>query len=387
MIWSGIVQLVAFPAKLAIFIISIIIPRRNDLIICTAGPEGRFAENPKYVYLELVDDDRFDVQWLARDGETASQLKDNGLPVVTAGTFGGIMALLRAGTVIISHDYRWEYLGGATILQTHHGNPLKRIGRDLQDSVGWRYRFESMFLRNWDYLIVTGEAPTEAFKSAYAHSDNELLLTGYPRTDVLHRTIQYSHLDGTNDHSQWAEFFCENRIVLYMPTWRRGTYGADGLSLSNHGLDFDRIDKFCKRHSMEFVLKFHPSESMSVDTNEKIHELPSDTDVYDLLSNVDILVTDYSSVYFDFLLVDNPVVFYAYDLDPYRESRGFYFDYDDVTPGPTVQCMSDLLDSLEVAIEPGDEYSDHREEVRKRFYKYKDGKSTERVIEKINSCN
>lgn len=378
-------RILVLPLKLLVFVSSFIIPRRNDLVVCTAGPEGRFAENPKYVYLDLLEDNAYDPIWLSRDSRTAAQLREHDLPTETTGTLAGWLVLLRAGTVVVSHDYHWPFLGGATIIQTHHGNPLKKTGLDIFEGRRMFWDLESFFIRNWDVFTVTGsKAPKEKFLSAYDGLDDNIAVTGYPRTDVFYRDIPFSHLDGTTEHASWQSFFSDNRCILYMPTWRRGIYGADGESFDEHGLNFEEIRDFCEEYDVAFVLKLHPSESINVESIENVHLLPSDVDVYDLLSDTEILVTDYSSVYFDFLLVDNPVVFYPYDLESYRETRGLYFSYNEVTPGPSAQSTTELLSNLGSVLEGKTDYKEERAEIKDRFYDHDDGRSSYRVRTIIN---
>ncbi|WP_159103066.1 CDP-glycerol glycerophosphotransferase family protein [Halarchaeum acidiphilum] len=373
--------------RFSVYALSHVSPRSDDLVVCTADPSGRFAENPKYVYLGLREREDIDAVWLARADSTANQLSDHGLPVQRGGTLGAKWTLLRAGTVIISHDIvGWELLGGATIVQTWHGNPLKQIGRDTDDFSPLRQWVQDYILRDWDVVTVTGSGtPKQTFTSAFGLSDDDLAVTGSPRNDPLYHDVEYSELDGLDEHAEWRTFISNNRCILYMPTWRRGTHGADGAEFDAHGLDFDTVGSFCEEHDLIFLVKLHPSESSDVGDYEHVLELPTSTDIYDILSEVEVLITDYSSVYFDYLLVDSPIVFYPYDLDSFSSGKGFYFEYDEVTPGRKAFTQPELLTAIDEILSGNDTYVDERADLRNEFFDHQDGHSTQRLIDRVLS--
>jgi CDP-glycerol glycerophosphotransferase len=110
----------------------------------------------------------------------------------------------------------------------------------------------------------------------------------------------------------------------------------------------------------------------------------SSSDAYPLLKDVDLLVTDYSSIFFDFLLLDRPVVFFSYDLRSYlSDDRQMYFDYDSMTPGPKVQTTSALLGAVSEAISGKDEWKQERERVRNLVFAHTDGNSASRLLHEL----
>jgi len=291
--------------------------------------------------------------------------------------------MLRAESVVISHDLvGWEFLGGATVVQTWHGNALKTIGKDAgSDSALIREWLQTHLLQDWDYITVTGGGtPKRTFGSAFQYSEDQIVETGYPRNDPLYREIDYSGLDGIGKHESWRDHINENKCILYMPTWRRGIYGSEGKAIEDHGLELESVGEFCEQRGFEFLLKLHPSEEGETDDYDAVHTLPEYLDIYDVLSDVDILVTDYSSIYFDYLHVNKPIVFYPYDLDTYESMRGFYFDYDEVTPGPSAFSQSELLRSLDEFMCGNDQYEPQRRQLLNEFYDHTDGKSSKRIM-------
>jgi CDP-glycerol glycerophosphotransferase (TagB/SpsB family) len=102
-----------------------------------------------------------------------------------------------------------------------------------------------------------------------------------------------------------------------------------------------------------------------------------------LLFYSDILITDYSSIYFDFLLMDRPMIFYNYDYDDYKDKRDFLFSYEDNTPGPKVQTQGELLVAIEKYLNNPELDSEIRTKIKNRFHKYPDGKACERTYKLI----
>ncbi|MEM4782150.1 MAG: CDP-glycerol glycerophosphotransferase family protein, partial [Halalkalicoccus sp.] len=133
------------------------------------------------------------------------------------------------------------------------------------------------------------------------------------------------------------------------------------------------------------VVKFHPFSDPGFDPEqfERIHLLPAGSDVYPLLRETDALVTDYSSVYFDFLLLDRPVAFYAYDRERYEKRPGFYVEYDEVTPGPVAETFDELLGALDLVLDSPEAHAAERERVRAMAFDHADDRSAERVREYV----
>ena len=134
----------------------------------------------------------------------------------------------------------------------------------------------------------------------------------------------------------------------------------------------------CEKNKIKIISKFHSAEKNTHLQNLQNHpsflNLPADTDIYSYLDLIDIVITDYSSIGFDFLLWDRPVIFFPYDLDYYKNhDRKLIFDYEKFTPGPKVYTIEDLED---IILEPFDQivsnynqkHKKHSEEVSKLIY-------------------
>ena len=111
-----------------------------------------------------------------------------------------------------------------------------------------------------------------------------------------------------------------------------------------------------------------------------------DSDLYAVLKYMDAMISDYSSVYFDFLLLDRPIIYYVPDLEEYQEKcRGFYEPYENLTAGIKTRTEEELIDAMQDVINGIDNYKEDRKRLRDQTFKYQDGKNCERVVEWIKS--
>jgi CDP-glycerol glycerophosphotransferase (TagB/SpsB family) len=115
-----------------------------------------------------------------------------------------------------------------------------------------------------------------------------------------------------------------------------------------------------------------------------VHDKDIEQDIYSVVPDYDILITDYSSIFFDYLLSDNPIIFAPFDYEKYiTKDRELYYDYDEVTPGPKCKNWEEVLEWIVKFKENPNLFKKEREEVKNRFHKYHDGKNCERVYEEI----
>lgn len=150
-------------------------------------------------------------------------------------------------------------------------------------------------------------------------------------------------------------------------------------------LDLDALSRFAVERGIVFVLKLHPFVKQAAGSGpfKNILVCEPTSDIYPLLREMDVLITDYSSIFFDFLLLDRPVVFFPYDLDDYLATdRSMYFDYHEMTPGPKCVSQADLLDALSTlrAASGTDTYAAERQRVRTLVHDYCDGEAAVRLV-------
>ena len=356
---------------LCVFAVSLIIPRDDSVWVFGSNGGGAFRDNSKYLYLHTVEErSHLRAVWLSRNSAIVEALQESGYEAYHVNSLRGMWLNLRAGYVFITHGMpdvnRW-CSGGATKVLLWHGVALKRIGWDdpglrrVMDKMVQRLK-DKIFHR-YDIIVVPTDAMREPFSSAFRVNPEKILVAGYPRNDVLTNSwTGYDPLEDTARIDSVKTLYRNGAVLLYMPTKRRET----SQEVADH-LDFDELDQWLANRDAYMLFKPHPSEPIVLrDTHSRIIEVSSAADIYPLLKYTDVLLTDYSSIYFDYLLLDRPVVFYPFDIEEYRSERGFYLDYEEATPGPIATDFDGLLRSLDDALE-NDGYATERKSVRERY--------------------
>lgn len=356
-----------------LFVCSLFWPRDETVWVFGARGGEAFLDNSKHLYLHILDScPNVRPVWLAKDDELVAELRSNGYEAYHAHSARGTALNLRAELVFVSHGVadvnRW-CCGGATVVCLWHGVALKQLGWDHVYGTGpiwWRFvqRCKRAITDRYSYFTVTSEAMIEPFVSAFDLDPEQVVVTGYPRNDAL---VDGGSVPGLTADERVSEMLAalhaESDVLLYLPTY----HAATEEDVLDH-LDLPALDEFLTEIDAYLLVKLHPSERLDVDLAafDRLVPLPGTADAYSILPKTDGLITDYSSVYFDYLLLDKPVVFYPFDLDAYRSERGFYLDYEAVTPGPIASDFKELCSSIE-AVFDGDEYAAEREVVRDRF--------------------
>lgn len=404
------VRALAVGLSLIVYGASALLPRREDVWIFGAAGGDQFVGNPKYQFLHVAaeHDDAIRPVWITANDDVLDGLRAAGFEVHRADSWRGRYLTLRAGYVFTSHgvgDVAKWFTRGADVVQLWHGVALKRIGYDVERewSLAGRVLF-SLFASNWDRLVVTSQTQAEIFAGAYPLDRDDIEVTGYPRNDALVRTFpgedavetvppvaerptppaEPPHQDGGTAKRDGREDgpVTDGPVLAYVPTWRRG-FGDQqhGRPISESDLDLGELDSLLGRHDAHLLVKLHPRDEGELDLSprDNVSSLSAEADLYLTLRGVDVLITDYSSVYFDFLHLDRPIVFFPYDLDQYAQRPGFYFDYEDVTPGPVATSGDELLAALDAVLAGDDGYASTRHRVRDRFFETVDGRAAERV--------
>lgn len=360
-----------------------LVPRRDDVWAFGARGGTRFEGNAKYLFLHVANrEDGVRPVWITANDDLVADLREAGYPARNASSLRGTWTLLRAGRVFVTGaltDVPVWPTGGAEIVQLWHGVPLKRISTDsaafADASLGERLAKRYVY-RQFDWVTVTATALADRFASAFRLPVSKMAVTGYPRTDVLFREVPDATLGFDGSVMEEVASLDAERVVAYFPTYRNDPERAPATAV-----DFDALDSFLADRDATLLLKFHPAQTPDVDldAHDRIRLLPAGTDPYPLLEHVDVLLTDYSSIYFEFLLLDRPVAFYAYDRPEFEAANGLYFDYDEYAPGPVATEFEELSAALDRCFEDPGAHADQRERVREEMFDHRDGRSAERV--------
>lgn len=274
---------------------------------------------------------------------------------------------------------------GNVFLETWHGTPLKKLVFDQEEVMGASPLYKAQFYKQsrvWDYLISANRFSTEAFKSAFLF-DKEILEYGYPRNDILHSENREEIAAKIRKKLHIPE---GKKTILYAPTWRDDEYYGRGEYKFALKLDL-RLLKKELGDDYVVLLRTHYFIADSLDVTG-LEDFAINVSKYDDISELylisDMLITDYSSVFFDFANLKRPILFYMYDLDKYRDMiRGFYLDIENEVPGPILYTSEEVLDAIKNIDEVSVEYKEKYDEFYERFCSLEDGHAAERVAKKV----
>ncbi|MCH4293905.1 CDP-glycerol glycerophosphotransferase family protein [Shewanella sp. 3B26] len=320
--------------------------------VCVGAYQNRFTDNSKYLYLHLSMLQQLKVIWITGDSELAARLNEQGLHAAERWSLKGIWHALTAGTYLYSAyvgDIN-QWLGkGARRINLWHGSPMKAIEFDIttgpmaerfQPPYGLlkRLKYHQEYLRP-DLMLAPSEPVRACFASAFRLAESDIKLAAYPRSAFYQR---YPTAKPARPAS-WRP-----RLILYAPSWRDGG--------TKHGLDTllpaATLAPILERLNATLLLRLHPNDvkkGIKLPSHPQIVDISSREDVYDLLPELSLLISDYSSLYIDALLFDVPLAFYRFDEAEYRQCCRNAYHFADALepPGPVVHTPDELIALLQ----------------------------------------
>lgn len=384
------------------FIVGLIIIRDKKIIIMGLRTpitainkisKDYFMHNTKYLFLKYANDTNFKFIYLCDDIDMINKFKKSGFEnVYSRKSFKGIFYALKAKYWIYNNGTNCDIgndilSGGAICINLWHGIPLKKIGVDMK--VAHRkypfiiYNIWDLLRLKDDYYIVNSEYEQLCCESVLLGNKTKIKILGSPRLDVLFKDIKHSDIFMEEDFCAIKHFKELNKkIFIYTPTFR-----DTGKDISGW-LKSDRLKQFLKNNNAVLVCKLHFADknSLNFELTEEFYKMSSDSDIYPILKFSDALITDYSSIYFDYLLLDKPILYYPIDIEEYQKTcRGFFAPYEEMTAGIKAYKEDELINAMQSVIDVTDNYKEIRKVLRNRMFKYQDGKNCERVVEWIKS--
>lgn len=359
--------------------------QRDDRIWIFGTPHG-FDQNSKYLYLYIVSNiENVRPIWISKRLETVKKLNEAGYEAYYSYSWAGVYYLLKSRYVFFTNSKRdigvWGFTGGAESINLWHGNQIK----EFRINKNWSKNME----RKADYHVVTS---SETALDLYAEmpwidsskpefKQNKAIITGYPRNDILFHDIPDSEIGVDSDLlSQIKSLNKRNTVLIYLPTWR--PYGEENPLFQEDNLT--RIDEYLAEENCKLLIKHHPSRALEVQDQkfDNIIIIRSKTDIYPIIKNSDVLITDYSSIYFDYLLLDQPIILFTYDENKYRSELGFHYDVSKL-PSGQARDLDELIHLINESINKRDTYERDRHEIREEFYVGQNELSCKRIVEEL----
>ena len=390
---------------LPIYWFSFLFPRNKRIWLFGSTFGRRFADNPRYFYLYvsqmtkksasttatdnmtennpcMIEGKPIRPIWISHNKEIVEFLNENGYEAYYNHSIKGIWYCLRGKVYCFdnySKDISFWLSGGAIKFNMWHGIPLKKIQEDnIFDKVrhpknAWE-RFRSFPRRLSDekpshYVLTTSKFMKPIFESAF--QTKKVSTIGYPRIDAfafseiknIYTKTEQQSLDKIQGLLKQN---LDSKMIYYMPTFRDSEIEFFDV------VNLKKFNLFLEKNHYIFCIKLHPKSKLrkrfqEMESNHIVN-IDADTDPYVFIPLSDVLVTDYSSIYFDYLFAKKPMVFFNYDLEHYlKDSREMYFNYEDYTPGVKVGTQEELQQALDDVLEE-DAFEVQRRRLQEKIY-------------------
>ncbi|MCE7749759.1 MAG: hypothetical protein GPJ51_15340 [Candidatus Heimdallarchaeota archaeon] len=387
------------------FQFSHLVPKKKSLWIFGDGMGYTFSGNPKYLFLFVSNNiPKIKPVWITHSEEIFYLLKNSGYTVFKSRSFKAKLSAVRAKIIIYGHTRIAvnKCLSSGININLMHGCPFKKSGIDnivkgtklyeIIFSKGIKRLFYKIVyfssFKKEDYFCSTSSNFESLLAKERFVDESRILTCGFSRNDVLLTEIKDEELFTDLEASKIIKNNKENgkNIIFYIPTFRdleeRNISDVFDLPLMDKVLEETNAIMICKLHVLSKSLT-----EISENQYKNIYVYQSENDIYPLLRSADLLITDYSSIYFDYLFLKKPILFYSYDFSNYlSEERGFYFDYRETIPGEFVTEFKDVVKYLKQLFnekDGKDNYSKKRDSVRNMYFNDVDRNSSKRTYQII----
>jgi len=326
-----------------------LVPKDKNLWLFSAWSGKKYADNPKAFFEYVSANKTINAIWITKCKSQAISLRESHINAIYHLSIEGILHQIRASVVFLSHnigaDFTRPLICKNTIrVNLWHGMPLKKIRFSdeitylkLNISIKSSVLYKCISNESYDFITSLGHESTKILSAALGHSSDKFLDVGFPRNDVL--------------MSSGKGPFSGQKLIIYMPTFR-GAVGSTYNLLDEINFVLDDVEDILVESNANLILKFHPANKPTKKDLDLILNSTrvsfSDEDAHELLKNSDALITDYSSIMFDFALTKKPLIFLPYDRDNYfANQRASLFDYDKII---STQWSNSITGSLKLAL-------------------------------------
>ncbi|MER7946855.1 CDP-glycerol glycerophosphotransferase family protein [Streptomyces sp. NPDC096079] len=367
------------------------LPIRKGLVVFESHLGKQYSDSPKAIYEEMRRQGiPFEAVW-SYAGATPVGFPE-GATLVRRWSWQYLRALAQAEFWIDNQGFplRLTKRPGTTYIQTWHGTALKRMGFDEPNSKARPLAAQESFQRaldRFDHFLIRGEHDRRTLGRGFRLRDEVLLPVGYPRNDELAKARSEEADTGRRERGALAEELGldpDKKVLLYAPTFR----SAPGGKVRAFKPPFD-LEEFAERfgdtHTLLIRTHYLNHVTLPESVSGRIIDVSRHHDITPLLALADGLITDYSSVMFDYGLLDRPMIFFTYDYDEYAtENRGTYFDLKEHAPGPVVATEEELFGVIaNFADEADTKYATARRRFNAEFSEYDRGDAARQIVAKF----
>jgi CDP-glycerol glycerophosphotransferase len=341
---------------LLIFFSYLVFKNKNSLLF-GSGNGKLFKGNPKYLYLYMLKHKnkfkKYKIIWITENKKIFKKLSQKKMPVIYKYSLSGFYFILKSRYIFIDQSAKdFSYMGAIwgrfNIIQTWHGTPLKKTGlktplKKISIQIFFKF-FLKRELKKYKLFCSTSQMVSKTLSDSFENSN--ILITGYPRNDIFFNKNKKLYFENLNKKLNLNKYF---KIISYIPTYRDMKINKQPFSKEY----ILKLNNYLNKRNYIFIIKKHPLFDKFFKNFKNLSNIKDFSDgiedVQELLIYTDILITDYSSVFFDFCLTDKPIIYYAYDYEEYLDKcRGMYYDYYKELPGPFANNENELFNFTKI---------------------------------------
>ena len=362
------------------------LPIKENWVMFESFFGRQYSDSPRsiYEYMAQNNDKNYRFIWTIEDKKTdipyrATKVKRYSLRYVY------YLARCKYFVFNVRQPQMFKKRDGMVFLETWHGTPLKRLVFDQEEVLAATPLYKEQFFRQakeWDYLVAPNEFSSEVFCGCFMFQ-NTMLETGYPRNDVLHAKDRDEHARELRKQLGIPE---NKTTILYAPTWRDDEYYDKGQYKFELKLNLQQMREELGDNYV-VLLRTHYYIADAIDLSDLegfAMNFCKHSDIAELYLVSDILITDYSSVFFDYAGLRRPVLFYTYDLEKYRDMlRGFYISIEEDVPGPLAFTTGEVISYIKNIDAVMEQYKERYDVFYKRFCSWEDGQAAKKVVEQV----
>ncbi|MFE0647891.1 CDP-glycerol glycerophosphotransferase family protein [Streptomyces sp. NPDC059534] len=366
------------------------LPVKKRTVVFESHLGKQYSDSPRAIYEEMLRQGLdFEAIWSYTGTPTGFP---KGVELVRRWSLPYLKALARAEFWVDNQSYplRLDKRPETTYIQTWHGSALKKMGFDqpsLKAKTRQQQAADQKYLDRFDHFLVRSEHDVRTLAKAFNLEDRVLLRSGYPRNDALVQTRQREQETGDRVRGPLAAELGipqDKKILLYAPTFR-----TSGAKASHFELPFD-VEAFAEEFGDRYVLLVRAHYLNHVvlppSVEGKVIDVSKHHDVMPFMELADALITDYSSVMFDYALLDRPMLFFTYDYENYvHEGRGTYFDLLEKAPGPVFRTEDEFREELRNLDAQDRQYADVRKCFVAEFGEYDQGTAAKSIVDQFFS--
>ncbi|WP_102693053.1 bifunctional glycosyltransferase/CDP-glycerol:glycerophosphate glycerophosphotransferase [Rummeliibacillus pycnus] len=361
------------------------LPLKENKIVFASFLGKQYADSPKAIYEYMVEHyPEYEFVWIFN--ETGRKLPGNAKQVKRLSlAYYYHLATAKYWVSNMRQPLHLKKREGNIFLETWHGTPLKRLVFDMDEVYSANPKYKKNFYqqsRLWDYLIAANPYSSKIFRSAFKF-EKKMLEYGYPRNDTLYKNNNEEYITKVKKS---LDIPLDKKVILYAPTWRDDEFYEAGKYKFDLKFDLQKLrEKLGNDYIIILRMHYFIADNLNIDGYEGfIYNLSKYDDIADLYLISDMLITDYSSVFFDYSNLRRPILFYAYDLENYRDKlRGFYLDYENQMPGPIVKTTDEMIDAIQNIDQINAQYKDKYNNFYDQICCWETGNATEKIVHEV----